>query len=67
MQTWKVSYHNIADKLARRPFWKNVAYVAAESRAEAISKVSAKFPPPRYGNYRASVYAGDHKPSSMFA
>jgi hypothetical protein len=54
MRTWKVSYRDRRDARARRPFFKRVAYVRAASRAEAIAKVRARFPPPHSGQYRAS-------------
>ena len=51
---WKVSYEHLDDKCTRHPFWKRTSYTDAESRAEAVENVSAMFPPPRYGNFRAS-------------
>ena len=55
MKEWDVKYEHLEDKATRHPFWKRSLRVRAETRAEAIDQVKAMFPPPRYGNYKASV------------
>ena len=52
---WKVTYENLEWKAGRRPFWRNSTTVSAHSRKAAIEEVRGRFPPPRYGNYRASA------------
>ena len=58
MSRWRVTYENVEWKVARQPFWKHEDVVDADSRKEAVEQVSANFPPPRYGNYRASKVKG---------
>lgn len=64
--TWKVSYECLRDKMSRMPFWKRSTMVEADNRAEAIRRLASKFPPPIYGNYRASA-AKNATPSCWFA
>lgn len=65
MRTWKVTYRHLEDMAARRAFFIRCAYVPAASRQEAIGKVQAKFPPPRYGRYTASPT--DQPPDRFFS
>ena len=51
---WLVRYENLESKRERRPFFKLTSDVTAPSRKEAIEQVECMFPPPHYGNYRAS-------------
>ena len=51
---WKVSYTHLEDRAARHPFFKRTQEVQAVSRAEPVNIVKNQFPPPRYGEYRAS-------------
>jgi len=51
---WNVTYEDLQAKAGRRPFWKNITVVEACTRKKAIEEVTAKFSPPKYGNYRAS-------------
>ncbi|MGO9110778.1 MAG: hypothetical protein ACLP9L_16270 [Thermoguttaceae bacterium] len=52
--------------MTHRPFFKQHAYVAAESRKEAIAKVKAVFSPPRYDRFTASPADGQ-QPSHFFS
>jgi len=51
---WQVKYEDLESKRGRRPFFKRSSVVTAGSRKEAIAQVQCMFPPPHYGNYRAS-------------
>jgi hypothetical protein len=55
---WKVSYENIQWKLNHYPFFKNSSIVTAPNRKAAIEQIAANFPPPAYGNYKASRVKG---------
>ncbi len=66
MRTWKVKYQCVETRLTHRPFFKQHAYVAAESRKEAIAKVKAVFSPPRYDRFTASPADGQ-QPSQFFS
>jgi hypothetical protein len=58
MRTWKVKYQCVETRQTHRPFYKQQAHVAAESRKEAIAKVKAVFSPPRYDRFTASPADG---------
>jgi hypothetical protein len=55
MKRWKVKYVHLEDREGRYPFFKRSEEVEANSRQEAIEQVKARFSPPRYGEYTASV------------
>ncbi len=65
MRTWKVKYQCVETRQTHRPFYKHHAYVAAESRKEAIAKVEAVFSTPRYDKFTASPADGQ-EPSHFF-
>ena len=54
IRRWKVSWVCVQDRAAHYPFYKQATIVEARSRADAIQSVKGRFPPPRYGEYRAS-------------
>ena len=55
---WKVRYEDLEGKAGRRPFWKQTTAVTAPSRKAAVENVMAMFPPPLYGNFKASRLKG---------
>lgn len=55
MKDWRVTYEHLEDKARRMPFWKREEKVQADTRDEAIHQIRSAFPPPRYGNFKASV------------
>ena len=60
MNKWKVTYEDIQAKAGQRPFWRNRTVVDAVCRKSAVEQVSSMFPPPKYGNYRASKINGNN-------
>jgi hypothetical protein len=63
---WKLSYQHIEESDRRYPFWKRTAHVEADSRQETVDKVKGSFPPPRYGNYKASKCKTDRTADHFF-
>ena len=55
LRAWKVKYVDLETRQARRPFYNISVTVMAESRLAAIDRVKENFPPPKYGEYRAST------------
>ena len=55
MRNWKVKWIDLYTKAARHPFYKQHGFVEAESRKDAIAQMQARFSPPKYGSFTASV------------